>query len=81
MAEDYAHGSTVYDVPDRLQGKLIDFVLFYAYAKSGKFSLSRYHMQNFIQNAMNDRRDVHDTINIVDSIDRSLIPDRTQQAG
>lgn len=82
VAEDYAHGSTVYDVPDRLQGKLIDFVLAYAYAKAGKYSLTKYHIQSFMQNAIMDRRDVHDKIVITDSYDKFLIPDRTvQQAG
>lgn len=82
VAEDYAHGSTVYDVPDRLQGKLIDFVLAYAYAKSGRYDLTKYHMQSFMQAAMMDRRDVHDKLVITDSLDRFLIPDMTvQQAG
>jgi len=85
-AWDYDHeavgvaGST-YDVPDRLQACLLDFVLACAYVKTGKYSLTRYHMANFMQNAQMDRRDVFESNQIVDSLDRFMIPDRTQQAG
>lgn len=79
VAQDYDQGATTYDVPDRLQGRLIDFVLAMCYAKSGKHSLTRYHMSNFMQNAIMDRKDIHDRIPTVDSLDRFAIPDRTVQ--
>jgi hypothetical protein len=81
VAEDYEHGSTVYDVPDRLQGKLIDFVLATAYVKAGKYSLTRKYMQRFLQSAIIDRKDIHENRVAVDSLDRFLIPDRTVVAG
>lgn len=73
--------SAVYDIPDSLQARLIDFVVACAYIKAGKYSLTKYHMQSFMQAAMMDRRDVFESNGIVDSLDRFLIPDRTQQAG
>jgi hypothetical protein len=79
-AASYVYDTTVFEIPDRLQGRLIDFVLACAYAKAGKFSLTRFHMSTFMQNAMMDRRDIHDAKRIVDSKDRFFIPDRTQQA-
>ena len=84
-AWDYDHeaagaAGTYYDIPDSLQARLIDFVLACAYVKAGKYSLTRAHMQNFMQNAMMDRRDVFESNGIVDSLDRFMIPDRTQQA-
>jgi hypothetical protein len=73
--------SGVYDIPDRLQARLIDFVLACAYIKAGKYSLTSFHMRNFMQNAMFDRKDVFESNGIVDSLDRMMIPDRTQVAG
>jgi hypothetical protein len=77
VAEDYAHGSTVYDIPDRLQGKLIDFVLACAYTKTGNFSLVSAHMTQFIQSMQFDRSDVHDRLERVESHDMFMLPDRT----
>lgn len=81
VAEDYEHGSTVYDVPDRLQGQLLDFVMACAYTKAGKYFLTRKYMQKFIQSAIIDRKDIHENRVSVESIDRFLIPDRTVVAG
>ncbi len=79
VAQDYDRAATTYDVPDRLQGRLIDFVLAMAYCKAGKHSLTRYHMATFMQNAIMDRKDVHDRTPMPDTLDRYLIPDRTVQ--
>jgi len=77
-AESYLHDTTAYDIPDRLQAVVLDFVLSCAYAKAGKYSLSRYHMSRFMQKCITDRRDVHDVIhNVVDSMDAMRIPDRS----
>lgn len=81
VAEDYEHGSTVYDVPDRLQGRLIDFVLACAYTKAGKYALTKRYMERFLQSAIVDRKDIHERRVSVDSLDRFLIPDRTVVAG
>lgn len=81
VAQEYVRDTTVYEIPDRLQGYLIDFVLACAYAKSGKYSLTSRHMATFMQNAAFDRRNVYEAKRIVDSKDRFDIPDRTQQGG
>ena len=64
-------------LPDELQYMVIDFVLSQAYTKAGKHRLSGIHMQKFMEEAMLARRDVYDSLNIVNSNDQFKLPDTT----
>ncbi len=78
---EYTSGSLQYDIPDVLQPLLLDYALAECWAKAGKHSFARLHIQRFLAEADLYRRDVHDREVMTDSMDKTNIPDHTVQTG
>jgi hypothetical protein len=81
-AYSYEHdsGPAQYDIPDSLQPILLDYVLTEMWAKDHKHAKSHLHFTRFLDAAGFSRIDIHDRELMIDSKDKTKVPDKTVSA-